>query len=117
MSAVDRSFHINDLETEMLRTYRRFAAAGLLLLAACDGPQEQAGEEADAASGAVGNEDTLRSCPAETLGERADEAQESAEEATEARADALEERADAERDAAERRAEALDQQADRVRGD
>lgn len=100
----------------MLRAAGGLAAAGLFMLGACDGPLEQSGEAADAASGAVGNEDTLRSGPAETLGERADEAQESAEEAFDARADALEEQADAERDAAERTAEGLEQQADKVRG-
>src|SRR5688572_28910107 len=47
-------------------------------IAACDGPREQAGEKADNASGAVGSEDTLRSGPAETMGERQDEAAESA---------------------------------------
>jgi hypothetical protein len=112
---VDRTW-VGELEIGMLQRARALTAIGLLLLGACDGPQEQAGEEADAASGAVGNEDTLRSGPAETLGERADEAQESAEEATDARADALDARADAERAAAERTAEELEQRADEVRG-
>ena len=103
-----------ELEVDMIT--RGLAYVGLLLLCGCDGPQEQAGERADAASGAVSSEDTLQSGPAETLGERADEAQESAEEATEARADALEERAEAERDAAEETAEQLEQQAEAVRG-
>ena len=95
---------------------RPLAAVSLLFLAACDGPQEQAGEQADAASGAVDSEDTFRSGPAETLGERSDQAVESAQQATEARADALDEQADAERAAAARSAEALEQQADQVRG-
>lgn len=106
----------NNWEIDIVRTTRGLAAAGLLLLGACDGPQEQAGEEADLASGAADSADTLRSGPAETLGERADEAQASAEAATEARADALEKQADAERDAAELNAEALEQRADTVRG-
>jgi hypothetical protein len=107
----------NEQETAMLRPMLLASAAvGLLLLGACDGPREQGGEEADVASGAVDNEDTLRSGPAETLGERADEAQESAEEATEAHADALEEQAEATRDAAKSTAERLEQQADEVRG-
>ncbi|HEX8126975.1 MAG TPA: hypothetical protein VF548_15475 [Allosphingosinicella sp.] len=44
-------------------------AAGLAL-AACDGPREQAGEKADNASGAVDGEDSMKSGPAETMGER-----------------------------------------------
>ena len=90
------------------------AAVGVSLVA-CDGPREQAGEVADNASGAVESEDTLRSGPAETLGERQDEASERAKEAREARAEALDDQADAERAAAEEEAEALEQQADRVR--
>jgi uncharacterized membrane protein YqiK len=86
-----------------------------MTLAACDGSREQAGEKADNVSGAVESEDTLRSGPAETMGERQDEAVESAQEAKEAQADALEEQADAQKDAAEQQAEALEQQADQVR--
>jgi hypothetical protein len=69
-----------------------------MALAACDGPREQAGEKADNASGAVESEDSIKSGPAETMGER------------------LEEQADAQRQAAEQKAEALDQQAEKVRG-
>jgi hypothetical protein len=87
----------------------------LLAVVACDGPQEQAGEKADAQAGAVESEDTVRSGPAETMGEQADQAAESTEEASEARADALEEQADAARDAAEQKAVALEQQAEQVR--
>ncbi|KHL24973.1 hypothetical protein PK98_14105 [Croceibacterium mercuriale] len=105
-----------DPEVRMNRINRVLPAAVLLLVAACDGPQEQAGETADVASGAVESEDSMTSGPAETLGERADEAAESAAEAVDARADALEERADAQRDAADRQAEALEQQAEQVRG-
>lgn len=86
-----------------------------MTLAACDGPREDAGENADAASGAVGSEDTLRSGPAETLGERQDEANQSHEQALEARADALEARAEEQRETAEQQARALEEQAERVR--
>lgn len=90
-------------------------AAAALALTSCDGPSEQSGELIDNATGAVGSEDTLRSGPAETLGERQDKARETAEAAADARADALEEQADAERAAAEENAEHLEQEADRVR--
>jgi hypothetical protein len=93
-----------------------FASLVLLTAAACDGPQEQAGEKADARSRAVDSEDSVRSGPSETMGERADQVAESEKEASEARADALEEQADAARDAAEQKAEALEQQAEQVRG-
>ncbi|QAY76394.1 hypothetical protein [Sphingosinicella sp. BN140058] len=96
---------------------RKAALAGALVMmvAACDGPQEQAGEKADNASGAVDGEDSIESGPAETMGERNDEAADSANDAREAQADALEEQADAARDAADQKAEALEQQADNVR--
>ncbi len=92
--------------------------AGILLLgaAACDGANEQQGEKADNAAGAVDSEDTMRSGPAETMGERQDDAADSAKDAAEARADALEEQADAQRDAAEQKAEALEQEAEKARG-
>jgi phage/plasmid primase-like uncharacterized protein len=90
--------------------------AAALAVAACDGPREQAGEKADNASGAVDGEDSVKSGPAETMGERQDEAADSANEAKEARADALEEQADSERDSAAQRAEALEQEADKARG-
>lgn len=92
------------------------AGALVLTVTACDGPQEQAGEKADNASGAVDGEDSVESGPAETMGERNDEAADSANDAREAQADALEEQADAARDAADQKVEALEQQADNVRG-
>jgi hypothetical protein len=92
------------------------AAAALGALSSCDGPSEQSGELIDNSTGAVESEDTLRSGPAETLGERQDEARESAGDAADARADALEKQADAGRAAAEQNAEVLEQEADRVRG-
>ena len=74
--------------------------AALLLTAGCDGPRENAGEVADNASGAVDGEDSIRSGPAETLGEKQDQAADAAKDATEAQADALEDQAEAKRDAA-----------------
>jgi hypothetical protein len=84
-------------------------------LAACDGPKEQAGEIADNASGAVDGEDSMRSGPAETMGERQDEADKAANQAREATADALDEKAEAAEAAAREQAEQLRQQADQVR--
>jgi hypothetical protein len=91
------------------------ASALIAGLAACDGPKEQAGEIADNASGAVDGEDSMRSGPAETMGERQDKADQSANEAREAAADALDEKAEAAEDAAKERGEELRQQADAVR--
>ena len=85
------------------------------LLAACDGPREQAGEVADNASGAVDGEDSMTSGPAETMGERQDEAAEAANEAREAAADALDQKAEAAEAAAGEEAEELRQEADEVR--
>ena len=90
-------------------------AGALIGLAACDGPREQAGEIADNASGAVDGEDSMRSGPAETMGERQDEAAEAANEARDAAADALEQKAEAAEAKAGEQAEQLRQQADEVR--
>lgn len=90
--------------------------AASFALAACDGAREEAGEKADIQSGAVKKGDFLTSGPAETMGERQDQAKAAAEDAREARADALEKQADAQRRVAEEKAEALEQQADKVRG-
>lgn len=95
---------------------RMTALIGLIALAACDGPRENAGENADFAAGAVGSNDTLRQGPAERLGEVEDIAAERAEEAKEAQAKALEAAADEKREAADQEADALEEQADRVRG-
>ncbi|HEU4705370.1 MAG TPA: hypothetical protein VFS45_06675 [Sphingomicrobium sp.] len=89
-------------------------AAGL---AACDGPRENAGENADFAAGAVNSPDTLRQGPAEKLGEAQDIAAKRAEEAKEAEARALEAAADEKRAIADKEAEALEDQADEVRND
>jgi hypothetical protein len=87
-----------------------------LALAGCDGPREQAGEIADNASGAVDGEDSMKSGPAETMGERQDEAADSANRARDAAADALDEKAESAEDAAKQEAELLRQHADKVRG-
>jgi hypothetical protein len=89
--------------------------AALSALAACDGPRENAGENADFAAGEVGSNDTLRQGPAEQLGEAQDEAEKRAEEAKEAEAKSLEAQADEQREAADQQADALEDQADRVR--
>lgn len=97
----------------MGRTAMIFGAA--LVLAACDGPQEQAGEKADNASGVVDGEDSVQSGPAETMGERRDQVTDAANDAREAEADALEEQADAARQSANEDAERLEQQAEKAR--
>lgn len=94
---------------------RIFALIALAALAACDGPRENAGENADFAAGEVGSNDTLRQGPAEKLGEAQDMAEKRAEEAREAEAKALEAQADEKRQAAEQQADALEDEAERVR--
>ena len=94
---------------------RNLALAGLMVVAACDGPRENAGENADLASGAVNSADTLRQGPAERLGEAQDLADRRAKEAREAQAKALEAAADEKRTVADQEADALDEQAKRVR--
>lgn len=96
---------------------RSIAFAALIALSACDGPRENAGENADFAAGAVGSTDTLRQGPAERLGEAQDIAAKRAEEAREAEARALEATADEKRAAADQQAKALEDQANEVRGD
>ena len=87
----------------------------LLTASACDGPREDAGEAADFNAGAVNSEDTLRSGPAEELGERQDAAAQAIEEAKDARADALETAADQTRDQADEKARELEEQAKQIR--
>ena len=94
---------------------RMLAFAALIALAACDGPRENAGENADFAAGVVGSNDTLRQGPAEKLGEAQDIAAKRAEEAREAEARALEAEADEKRAEADKEADALEQQAEAVR--
>ncbi len=98
---------------------RTLALAALIALtaclAACDGPRENAGENADFAAGVVNSPDTLLQGPAEKLGEAQDIAARRVEEAKEAEARALEAAADEKRAAADQQADALEQQADAVR--
>jgi hypothetical protein len=94
---------------------RTIAFAALIALTACDGPRENAGENADFAAGVVNSPDTLRQGPAERLGEAQDIAAKRAEEAKEAEARSLEASADEKRAIADRQADALEQQADAVR--
>ncbi|HEX8214719.1 MAG TPA: hypothetical protein VF582_04515 [Allosphingosinicella sp.] len=90
-----------------------FTAA--LSAAACDGPRENAGEQADAAANRVGSEDTLRSGPAEEMGARQDAAAESQADAMEARAESIEDSAEQAREAARQRAAALRKEAEAAR--
>ena len=94
---------------------RMIALAGLALVAACDGPRENAGEKADVASGAVNSEDTLRQGPAERLGEKQDLVERRAQEAREAKARSLEAAADEKRAAADQEADRLEEEAKSVR--
>ena len=94
---------------------RIIALTALIALAGCDGPRENAGENADFAAGEVGSNDTLRKGPAEALGEAQDTAEERAAQATEAEAKKLEAQADEQRAAADQQADALEDQAERVR--
>ena len=86
-----------------------------LALFACDGPRENAGEQADFAAGEVNSEDTLRSGPAEQMGRLQDKADQASRRAADARADALEAAADEKREAADQQADALENEARRVR--
>ena len=94
---------------------RTIAIAALIPLAACDGPRENAGENADFAAGVVNSPDTLRQGPAEKLGEAQDLAAKRADEAKEAEARSLEAAAEEKRAAADSEAEALEARADEVR--
>jgi hypothetical protein len=109
----DRRSHAFDRQGEV--TMRILAMSAALALAGCDGPRENAGEQADFAAGAVNSEDTLRSGPAEQLGEIEDRADQARERATDAQADALEAAADEKREAADQAADALENQANAVR--
>jgi hypothetical protein len=86
-----------------------------LAIAGCDGPRENAGEQADFAAGEVNSEDTLRSGPAEQLGETEDRADQTRKRAADARADELEAAADQKREAADQQADALENEAKQVR--
>ncbi|WP_133365551.1 hypothetical protein [Qipengyuania sediminis] len=99
----------SDAQTHIIRRDPVFHARRLR------GPREQAGEVSDSQAGVVDSEDSIESGPAESMGERRDEATEAANKGREARADALEEQADGQREESGRQAEALDQAPDRVR--
>jgi hypothetical protein len=86
-----------------------------LTLIGCDGSRENAGERADFAAGHVNSEDTLRSGPAEDLGEKQDRSAQASEQAADARADALEAAADEKREAADQEADRLEKQAEEAR--
>jgi hypothetical protein len=91
--------------------------AGLALvgaaIAACDGPQENAGEKADVmANASVGR---LQDGPQEQVGELRDRVQRDQGRAAEAHADAAEDRADELRTTADQQADALEQQAAKLR--
>src|SRR5688500_6731340 len=64
--------------------------SGLIVLAACEGPQEQAGEKQDEAAANAAGIPYRGSGPAERMGEAKDRAAAAAREAREAAADALE---------------------------
>ena len=90
--------------------------AGLALIAllgACDGPHEQAGENADAAAGI--KDGPLSKGPNERLGEIRDRTERDQKRAIEAQADAAEDRADEVRRTADQRADALEHQAAEIR--
>jgi len=92
------------------------ATLALSLAAACDGPREQAGEKADAASGAAPGEDSMGKGPAERLGEKQDQIADDIKDAKEAQADALEDAADAKREQADQQADELEKRAEQIRG-
>lgn len=94
-----------------------FAAAllGSMLVTACDGPREQAGERADAAANKGGG--VLHDGPAERLGAIQDRTARDQAKAIEARADAAEDQADAIKAVADERADALEQEAKKLRRD
>ena len=86
--------------------------AGLI---ACDGPRENAGEQADFETGAVNSEDTLRKGPAEQLGEKQDRAAATEERARDAQAEALEAAAEERREQADQEAGELENRAEAIR--
>lgn len=94
---------------------RVWAMIATLALVGCDGPRENAGEQTDFATGEVNSEDTLRSGPAEELGEKADQADRARQRAIDARADELEAAADEKREAADQLADALENEAKQLR--
>ena len=94
---------------------KRLIILTAIVMVACDGPRENAGEKADFESGAVNSEDTLRKGPAEQLGEKQDKAAQARERAKDAEGDALDAAADERRELGDQEAEALENRADAVR--
>ncbi len=95
---------------------RALPAAALLLLAACgDGPHENAGEAADARTGAASSEDSIGQGPAERAGQAIDNAIERETEAAENRADAIRNEAQAAAGRLDAQADRLEDQADELR--
>ena len=94
---------------------RKFQISALIvcgLLAACDGPRENAGEKADAAVNASG---VIEAGPQERLGEIQDRTAKDRAKAIEAQADTAEDRADEIKTSADQRADALESQAKALR--
>lgn len=89
------------------------ALASALMLMACDGPHEQAGEKSDAAAGI--DNGALGSGPGETVGELQDRTARDQANARKAQADAAEHQADEVRETADQRADALEEKADAIR--
>ena len=85
----------------------------IALVAGCDGPHEQAGENADAAAGI--KDGPLSEGPNERLGEIQDRTERDQKRAVEAQADAAEDRADEVRRTADTRADALEREAAEIR--
>ena len=102
-------------ETKASRSMNRSKTLPLLVLlivAACDGPAEEAGERIDEARGEA---EGIADGPQEGIGEQIDAAAANARQAREAAADAVEDRADVIREQAEVEADRLEDEADRLR--
>ncbi len=95
----------------MKRALRRQLArlALIAFVGACDGPHEQAGENANAAAGIKNG--PLSKRPNDSLGEIHDRTERDQKRAIEAEADPAEDRANEVRRTADQRADALEQQA------
>jgi hypothetical protein len=85
------------------------ASSVLVLLAACDGPQENAGESQDVAVNSSGG--VLQNGPKERLGELKDKAVRDQAAVLEAQADTAEDRADEIKETADQKADALEERA------
>lgn len=90
-------------------------AATLTLVAACDGPNEKAGREADRAAAAAVGQNISGEGPQERLGEAQDKLEDAAADARDAAADAIERQADEVRAKTEVAADTLDERARAVR--